>query len=59
MLAWSTANVACELNCAIYKGDYYGLSETETQAISIQERNKHYYDANQNYTITIQGDGCR
>ena len=48
-----TATVDCELNFAIYKGDYYGLSNTEH--ISISERNSHYFDADQTYTISIEG----
>ena len=43
----------CELNYAIYKGDYYSLDDTE--GIFISERNRHYYDADQEYTISIQG----
>lgn len=48
-----SANVDCELNYAIYKGDYYSLDDTE--GIFISERNRHYYDADQEYTISIQG----
>ena len=43
-----TATVDCELNFAIYKGDYYSLSNTEH--ISISERNSHYYDCRTKHT---------
>src|SRR5262245_45190682 len=48
-----TASVDCELNYAIYKGDCYSLPDTEH--ISIGERNDHYFDADQNYTIDVEG----
>jgi len=48
-----TATVECELNYAIYKGDYYSLPDTED--INIGERNEHYFDADQDYTINIEG----
>jgi hypothetical protein len=48
-----TATVECELNYAIYKADYYSLTDIED--ISIDERNDHYFDANQNYNISIEG----
>lgn len=48
-----TANVDCTLNYAIYKGDYYSLSDVED--ISIDERNSHYFDAEQDYTIAVEG----
>src|SRR5262249_20887688 len=47
------ATVECELNYAIYKADYYSLTDIED--ISIDERNDHYFDANQNYNISIEG----
>jgi hypothetical protein len=46
-----TASVECELNCSIYKGDYCSFHDTE--GISIGELNDHYYDADQDYIITI------
>ena len=35
-----TATVECELNYAIFKGDYYTLGEAKTRKISIGERNE-------------------
>jgi len=50
-----TATVDCELNYAIYKADYYSLDEEKMKSISIEERNDHYFDADQDYTISIAG----
>jgi len=47
------ANVDCTLNYAIYKADYYALNDAED--ISIGERNRHYFDAEQDYSITVEG----
>jgi PIN domain len=50
-----TATVDCELNYAIYKPDYYLLDEDKTEKISISERNEHYYDADETYTLDVTG----
>jgi hypothetical protein len=43
----------CELNYAIYKADYYTLDEEKKEQISIDERNEHYYDADESYMIRV------
>lgn len=50
-----TAAVDCELNYAIYKADYYVLDDEKTERISIGERNKHYFDADEEYPIDVVG----
>jgi hypothetical protein len=50
-----TASVDCDLNYAIFKSDYHCLDDDEMDRISISDLNRHYYDAEQNYTINIAG----
>lgn len=50
-----TGTSECSLNYAIYKGDYHILDDEESEAISISERNDHYYDADQDFTIEVCG----
>jgi PIN domain-containing protein len=50
-----TTTVDCELNYAIYKGDYFTLSEKKQAQISISERNEHYFDADETYPIEVTG----
>ena len=49
------ASVECSLNYAIFKADYYALPEDKMDRISIGERNEHYFDADEDYTIEIKG----
>ena len=48
-----TTHVDCTLNYAIYKGDYFTLPDVED--ISIDECNEHYFDAEQDYSLTAEG----
>ncbi len=45
----------CTLNYAIFKADYYCLDERKTAQISIDERNEHYFDADEDYPIRATG----
>jgi hypothetical protein len=47
-----TTTVNCTLNYRIYKGDYFSHPDSD---ISISEWNDHYFDADQNYDITVEG----
>lgn len=49
------ATVDCTLNYAIYKADYYLLDEEETEGMSIDERNKHYFDVDEDYSLEVSG----
>ena len=49
------ALVECELNYAIFKADYFVLSDERTKTISIGERNEHYFDADEDYVIKAEG----
>ena len=49
------ASVECEVNYAIFKSDYFSLSEEKMKDISIGERNEHYFDADENYVVDVQG----
>jgi rRNA-processing protein FCF1 len=48
-----TTTVECELNYAIFKGDYFTLSEEKLAQIAISERNEHYFDADETYPIEV------
>jgi hypothetical protein len=48
-----TTTVDCELNYAIFNGDYFTLSEEKLAKISISERNEHYFDADETYPIKV------
>ena len=39
-----TASVECTVNYAVYKASYYTLDEDKMERMSIDERNRHYYD---------------
>ena len=45
----------CTLNYAIFKADFYLLDEDKQEKISIDERNDHYYDADEEYTLRVRG----
>ncbi len=49
------AIIECTLNYAIFKADYYGLDEDKMAKISIDERNEHYFDADEDYRIKATG----
>lgn len=49
------ASIVCTLNYAIFKSDYYCLSDEKAEGISIDERNDHYYDADEEYTLEVSG----
>ena len=48
-------SVECTLNYAIFKSDYYMLDDDKSEGISIDERNDHYYDADEDYTVNVTG----
>jgi hypothetical protein len=48
-------SVECTLNYAIFIADYYTLSDDEQARISISERNEHYFDADEEYTVKVSG----
>jgi hypothetical protein len=50
-----TTSVGCTLNYAVYKADYYLLDEDKMERMSIDERNRHYYDVDEEYTLTVKG----
>jgi rRNA-processing protein FCF1 len=50
-----TTTVECELNYAIFKGDYFTLGDEKVKHISISERNEHYFDADETYPIEVTG----
>ena len=50
-----TTTVDCELNYAIFKGDYFTLSDEKVKQISTSERNEHYFDADETYPIEVTG----
>ena len=43
------------MNYAIFKADYYCLDEDKMAKISIDERNEHYFDADEDYPIKATG----
>ncbi len=47
--------VECSLNYAIFKSDYHVLDDSKADRISIGERNDHYYDADEDYTLRVEG----
>jgi hypothetical protein len=47
------ATVECELNYYLYKGDYLSLPDDE--AVSVSEWNDHYFEATQDFTISVEG----
>lgn len=49
------ALVECEVNYAIFKSDYFTLSEEKMKRISIGERNDHYFDADETYEVNVEG----
>ncbi len=50
-----TASVECTLNYAVYKAGYYVLDEDKMEGMSIGERNRHYYDVDEEYTLRVKG----
>jgi hypothetical protein len=48
-----TTTVDCLLNYTLYKGDYAALPDEED--VSISEWNDHYFDAEQNFTVSAGG----
>ena len=50
-----TASVKCEINYAIEKGDYICLNEERSSHISIGERNDHYFDADEEIMVGVDG----
>jgi hypothetical protein len=49
------ASIDCTLNYAIFIADYYTLSDERRKPISIDERNEHYFDAEEDYTVDVRG----
>jgi hypothetical protein len=49
------ASVESTLSYAIYKGEYYVMTEERTERISTDECNEHYFDAEEDYTIEVTG----
>jgi hypothetical protein len=49
------ATTECTINYAIFKADYYCLDEEKMNQISIEDRNNHYFDADENYDIKAAG----
>jgi PIN domain len=49
-------SIECTLNYAIYKGDYFSLPEEKVKKISMSERNDHYVDADEEYTLEVEGN---
>jgi len=45
----------CTLNYAIFKADYYSLDEDKMDRMSIDERNRHYYDVDEDYSLRVSG----
>jgi hypothetical protein len=50
-----TTSVDCTLNYAVFKADYYSLDEEKMERMSIDERNRHYYDVDEEYLLSVQG----
>jgi hypothetical protein len=50
-----TCWVECTLNYSIFKSDYFTMGEEETKDISIEELNKHYFDAEQDFILEVAG----
>lgn len=48
-----TFTTECLLSYAIFKSDLYGLPEDKIEQISISDLNDHYYDAEEDYVLTI------
>ena len=49
------AEVECTLNYAVFKADYYALAEDKMDRMSIDERNRHYYDVEEDYVLRVTG----
>lgn len=45
----------CTIKYCAYEADYYALDDHETKNISIFELNDHYFDAKEEYSISIEG----
>jgi len=43
------------LNYAVYKSEYFWLSEERLANMSMRERNEHYFDVDEEFTIAIEG----
>jgi hypothetical protein len=48
-----TFTTECLLSYAIFKSDLYGLPDDKIEQISISDLNDHYYDAEEDYVLTI------
>jgi hypothetical protein len=42
-------------NYAVFKADYYSLDEDKMDRLSIDERNRHYYDVDEDYSLRVTG----
>ena len=51
-----SVKIDCVVNYAIYKADYYALDDHKTASISISELNDHYFDAEEEYPIHVEGE---
>ena len=49
------ATAEAVLNYAIFKADYFLMDDAEAKHISISELNNHYYDAEEEYTLLVEG----
>lgn len=47
--------VECLVNYAIFKSDFYILPDDKAEQISVDELNDHYYDAVEDYTLSVMG----
>jgi hypothetical protein len=45
----------CLVSYAIFKSDFYCLTEERSEQISISDLNDHYYDAEEDYVLSIKG----
>ena len=44
----------CEVSYAVFKMDFWTLSEERAEQISISELNKHYYDAEEEFSLRVE-----
>ncbi len=50
-----TLQVLAEVSYAIFKGDFYLISDKRAKRIGLSERNEHYWEADEELCLTIEG----
>ena len=48
--------IICEIDFSIFKSDYIIMSDKESEGIFISELNKHFFEANKEFTLNVSGN---